>query len=739
MNGGTVDVTRADFTYATEAVTDAGGDSDSNVTIAESSFENENGGVDLTGTSDLTVSLESNTFDLGTSSSSDYAVDVHGDQDLSGIVLSGDNENTFSGSKANIIVAARGNSDIPSESTWDVASSSGAIVDGPSNNAFTVDGTFDLEDNTTMIGGGFPSVQVNGTMDMGSNVIVKATSGNNPIQVNSGGVLDGSGISDDPIIFTSINDDSSGGSVYGSSGSPAVADYGYAIEMNSGTVDITHADFYYATEAVADVGSDSGSSVTISDSSFENENGGVDLTGTSDLTVSMESNTFDLGTSSSSDYAVDVHGDQDLSGIVLSGDDKNTFSGSNANIIVSARGNSDIPSDSTWDVASDSGAIVDGPSNNSFTVDGTFDLGNDTTLIGNGFPSVQVNGTMDMGSNVIVKGTDGGNPVQVNSGGTLDGTGTSDGPIIFTSLNDDDSGGSVYGSSGSPATGDYDYGIYMNGGTLDISYADFYYADDAVTDASGDDGSTVTVSNGTFDNDSIAGYFNTNTQANFADSTISNASTGLEVSGTSKVAFRGSFSDVTGKDITACAWTTATSGDICQVDAAYTDWGSSAGPFNEDSSDDLVCGDVTVSPWVHSDTDYTDSDTYSVPNCDSSATPDSQLATAAGDFESAYDAEETACGDGSEPACTTASEYLTCYDAEVSLVFEAFGDLWSAPDYDPASNATSYASYTTTAASTYVSSAEDNPVTGAIIDFADKVASTTELINNLTLAYNECT
>ncbi len=394
---------------------------------------------------------------------------------------------------------------IPSESTWTLDSDSGGVVRIDANT--DDEGTFTLGSNAELVNNAI--VSVNGTVNIDSGAIIKTNGAYNiGFKVNSGGTLDATGTSEDHIIFTSINDDTAGGSVYGSSGSPAVGDYESAIAMNGGTADVQYSDFKYGVGGVDDQyysdsawgPGDSGSDLTVTNSSFTDSDGGVAQYENDSLT--LENNSFALDTPDDSDsYAIVANGDPDLSHISLTGDTENTFSGSNANIMVSADGT--IPSESTWTLDSDSGGVVRIDANTDD--EGTFTLGSNAELVNNAI--VSVNGTVNIDSGAIIK-TNGAYNIgfKVNSGGTLDATGTSEDHIIFTSINDDTAGGSVYGSSGSPAVGDYESAIAMNGGTADVQYSDFKYGVGGVDDqyysdsawGPGDSGSDLTVTNSSF-------------------------------------------------------------------------------------------------------------------------------------------------------------------------------------------------------------------------------------------------
>src|SRR5207244_6455011 len=76
----------------------------------------------------------------------------------------------------------------------------------------------------------------------------------------------------------------------------------------------------------------------------------------------------------------------------------------------------------------------------------------------------------------------------------------------------------------------------------------------------------------------------------------SHSDTGISVADHAKVIYRGSFSNISGKAITACNWGVDNG---CTVDAAYTDWGNVAGPLASNPSDNMACGAVSVYPWMY--------------------------------------------------------------------------------------------------------------------------------------------
>ena len=469
---------------------------------------------------------------------------------------------------------------------------------------------------------------------------------------------------------------------------------------------------------MADVGGDSGSSVTIDDSSFTNDNDGVNLSGTSGATsLSLQNNTFNLGTASTTNYyAVEIDHDSDLSGVILSGASENTFDGSGKNIVFEAGGPSDIPSGSTWGIDSGSGA----------------------TITGWGYTPITIEGTVDLGSGVILKGQSDDSIMEVNSGGTLSGTGASGSLIYFTSINDNSVGGSI--GNGSPAAADYASAIELNGGTVGITYATFEYANTSLYDTSGGNSSNVTISHSTLTNSNLDAYLLQNDRANFGNVTMSNASNGIEVYGTAHVVYRGSFSGISGKAIQACNWG-SDSGNGCQVDAAYTDWGSSNGPFASVQSNDMACGSVTVSPWAYSGTDYTNNDVYSVPNCDGSTTPDSALSSAASSFSTSLANYYTSCQGGLEPACTAYNDEISCLEDAINLAATATGDPVVLPDdssHQWAIDAGTTQSDIVSGAATAISANESNPVTDFEVPFFTELYNVTTFVIDAGNAYSQC-
>jgi len=182
--------------------------------------------------------------------------------------------------------------------------------------------------------------------------------------------------------------------------------------------------------------------VSLSDSSFED---GVIDEACGQGVVSMQRNEF--GSESVYVPAVSVVGSYSAD-ILLSGTNKNTFTGTGNSRTLDLNSAAIIPSGYTWSIDGSSNVVVSQRGN-----------------------SLEVAGELDLGAGTIWKTT---GALTIDSSGTLNVDGSESSPVIFTSYKDDSFGGDTnHDGASSESSGDYVAAIQTNDGAIDISYATF--------------------------------------------------------------------------------------------------------------------------------------------------------------------------------------------------------------------------------------------------------------------------
>lgn len=217
-------------------------------------------------------------------------------------------------------------------------------------------------------------------------------------------------------------------------------------------------------------------------------------------------------------------------------------------------------------------------------------------------------------------------------------------------------------------------------------------------------------------------------QINFENSTIQDVGTGLQVSSGS-VVYRGSILNVTSKGIYSCNWMFS-----CNVDAAYADWGSADGPLPASGS--LVCGNVTINPWTHGGSEYSNHNIFAIPQCDSTATPSDALNARISRYQAVISNYQAECDANMQDACNAITTTEACIQGAWDVAQN--NAPFSFPTGSPISNPSGYTSSFLGAASDYIESLEPGAVSGMTFAAGSALIDSYSLISNLNAAYDSC-
>lgn len=704
MNGGTANISYAQFNEALNAISSTNGAEvvNNNVKVYDSTFTEVGTGINLAGGA---VDIERNIFNAEVGAS-EYAMSLQNTPDVTGLVLSGTNKNIFNnaGDGVGMIVAVTG-ATVPTGETWTNDGDSGATL--LASNLY-VNGTLNLSDKVTYAYGSQANdygIVDDGTVNIPSGAIIKMDAFYNTkgILVNADGVLQVNGDQSNPVNFTSVNDDTLGGDTLRDGvtvGSPG--EYEAALLPCGGSMTISYAHFQYANTAIFQNMNNCGvsGSMTVNNSYFASRYQSIDVANGS---LALSGNVFDTQEAPQGFMIITAQGISDLTRIVLSGDNKNTFTGDNYDPKEIELGGV-VPAGETWDVTNP-GAVIRA---DDIGVEGTWNF---SGILYNPNPwqgyAADIDGTLNIGQGSIIKSTNwretGG--LEVNAGGALNLNGISSSHVIFTSSMDDSVGGDVDWDGDTPgAMGDYGSAITLNGGNAVGDYVDINYPYTGITSLGGN--------------------------INLEHSTINEATYAMNIED-GNTTFRGAIHGTT-HGIYACNWMFS-----CSVDAAYVDWGTEQGPYPDSGA--LVCGQVVAIPWSYGGaTDFSAhaSQILTQPACDSTESPGFELLVNVSNYQDELKNLNIDCSAAFQDACN----YITTYKACTQDAWDVAESTtpFSMPSGSPTDDPTGYYAAYLDAGGTYIESQEGETVTGLAFKGGGELVSATSTIATLNGAYDDC-
>jgi hypothetical protein len=224
--------------------------------------------------------------------------------------------------------------------------------------------------------------------------------------------------------------------------------------------------------------------------------------------------------------------------------------------------------------------------------------------------------------------------------GTLNATGSSDQPIIFTSISDDTAGGDTNGdgTNTGPDNTLWPGLMIRDSGSVEGTYLTIAYARTAVAMVGG--------------------------HAELHNSSIRNVTNAMVIE-KGLVSFHGSLENVE-NGIQACAWATLDGASPqCFVDATYSTW---PGGSPSATGKPLACGAVSVSPWIGEDPPT--ASLFGVGNCDGIVTPDKTLLDSYVSYSKGLASVQIDCSNGFEDACNLIQQHQQCLSAATTLAWD---------------------------------------------------------------------
>lgn len=557
---------------------------------------------------------------------------------VKGLSLTGTNANSFAGTPAQRTISLSGY--LSEGEMWTLAS--------PPGGAISSDGL---------------TISPGAKLAIRSGTVVKfaGSLSNYPSAFYVAGSLDIQGTTDRPVVFTSPGDDTAAGDTNSDGPSSGSVVYGTGIRFRAGAeVTIDHAEvrnFYYPVQSVqtgfADMSDEHTGSINIKHTTFSGA-------GTHEIYINGETmagyhgnvifndnrieagrvtlryiyqwevmrNTFTEGVGST---PLTIYRGGSVLGIALDGPNANSFAGSASQRTVELSGY--VPAGSKWILASPaSGALV-----------------TDSLSIEDGAKVTAEQGT-------VIKFYDGWGSRYLSVAGSLVVEGTPENPVILTSIADDSAGGDTNndGAARQPNAADWSGVSVTKSGSIAADFLNLRYSSTAVTTSG-----KLELQSGRID-DSSLGIMQTDGASSIDIQAITYGPILSVTRGAAEI--RGKYLGATNAAVvTACNWQ---SSQVCAIDAAYFDWGTTQNPADAK----LVCGAVSYSPWVGMDPADRVA-LWSAPNCDGSTyAPDRDVSIAAAQASTQVTGWQALCGvKGYESACDVARTYNACLGAAQQL------------------------------------------------------------------------